>query len=101
MHDYLQAGGHWDQQFALDQIALAAARQAGDRLGQARALMLLSDPQFHTNDRAASVASLEQALALFRDLGDQVAQIGQASALNGLSLMHRVSGDYRSAACGQ
>jgi tetratricopeptide (TPR) repeat protein len=102
MHDFLEAGGHWGQQLALDQIALTAARQAGDRFGQARALILLSDPLFHTNDRAAAVASLEQALALFRDLGDQVAQVGQASTLNCLSHMHRVSGDYRAAAaCGQ
>jgi DNA-binding SARP family transcriptional activator/tetratricopeptide (TPR) repeat protein len=97
MHDFLQAGGHWDQQRALDQIALAAARQADDRLGQARALMLLSGPQFHANDRAASVASMEQALALFRDLGDQVAQIGQASALNSLGYLHGRAGDYPAA----
>ena len=95
MHDFLFAEGHWDQQLALDQIALAAARQGDDRPGQARALLLLSDPQFYTNDRAAAVAATQQALALYRDLGNQV---GQASALNGLGFMYRVSSDYRSAA---
>ena len=95
MADFLYTGGHWDQEIALDQISLAAARQAGDRPGQARALLLLSSPQLITNDRAASVASMQQALALYRDLGDQV---GQASALNGLGYMHKVNGDYRSAA---
>ena len=94
MHDFLHAEGHWDQELALHQISLAAARRAGDRLGQARALMLLSDPQLATGDRVGSVASMQQALALFRDLGHQV---GQASALNGLSWMHKASGDYRSA----
>ena len=98
MHDFLYAEGHWDQQLALDQIALAAARQGDDRPGQARALLLLSDPQFYTHDRAAAVAATQQALALYRDLGNQV---GQASALNGLGFMYRVSSDYRSAACCQ
>jgi tetratricopeptide (TPR) repeat protein/transcriptional regulator with XRE-family HTH domain len=95
MHDFLDADGHWDQELALDQISLAAARQAGDLPGQALALMLMSDPQLNTNDRPASVASMQQALALHRELGHQV---GQASALNGLSYMHKASGDYRSAA---
>jgi len=95
MTNFLEAEGHWDQELALHQIALAAARPAGDLPGQARALMLLSDPQFYTNDRAASVAALQQALALYSDLGDRV---GQASALNGLGFVHRVSGDYHSAA---
>jgi tetratricopeptide (TPR) repeat protein/transcriptional regulator with XRE-family HTH domain len=95
MNDFLYAGGHWDQQVTLHQISLTAARQAGDPAGQARALLLLSEPQLLTNDRAAWVASIQQALALFRDLGDQV---GQTTALNGLSYMHKASGDYRSAA---
>jgi Tetratricopeptide repeat len=41
MASFLQIRGHWDQAVALHQTALAAARQAGDRPGQARALMLL------------------------------------------------------------
>ena len=95
MHLFLYAGGHWDQELALHQIALAAARQAGDRPGQARALLLLSELQLITNDRAAAVAATQQALELYRDLGDRA---GQASALNGLAYMHRVRGQYRSAA---
>ena len=38
MAGFLDARGHWDQALALHQTALAAARQAGDRPGQARAL---------------------------------------------------------------
>jgi hypothetical protein len=41
MAGFLDTRGHWDQAVALHQTALAAARQAGDRAGQARALMLL------------------------------------------------------------
>jgi len=95
MHDFLHAEGHWDQELALDRLALAAARRAGDRPGQARALLVLSDPQYYTNDRAAAVDAMRQALALYRDLGDQ---LGQASALNGLGSMYRHSCDYRPAA---
>ena len=66
--------GHWDQALALHQTALAAARRAGDRPGQARALMLLAGTQFVTSDFAAAEAALQQALALYRDLGDRAAR---------------------------
>jgi tetratricopeptide (TPR) repeat protein/transcriptional regulator with XRE-family HTH domain len=95
MAGFLDARGHWDQALAVHQTALAAARQAGDRPGQARALILLSDPQFRTNDRVAAVAASRQALALYRDLGDRA---GQAWALNSLGFLNRVAGDYPSAA---
>ena len=48
-----------------------------------------------TDDFAAAVATLQQALALYRDLGDQA---GQADALNGLGWVHRLTGDYPAAA---
>ena len=95
MAGFLHARGYWDQALGMHQTGLAAARQAGDRPGQARALMLLGEPQFSTSDRAASVATLRQALALYRDLDDRR---GQAEAINALGFMHRLSGDYRSAA---
>jgi tetratricopeptide (TPR) repeat protein/transcriptional regulator with XRE-family HTH domain len=95
MAGFLYTGGHWDQAVTVHQTALAAARQVGDRPGQARALAMLSEPQFSTNDRAAAVATTQQALALYRDLGDRA---GQANALNGLGFVHRLSGDYHSAA---
>ncbi len=95
MAGFLEAKGHWDQALALHQTGLAAARQAGDRLGQARALMLLSEPQFRTNDRAAAVAAVQQAQALYRDLDNRA---GQAHATNILGFFHRLAGDYRSAA---
>jgi len=93
MASFLALRGHFDQAFALHQTALAAARRAGDRPGQARALMLLSDVQFWTGDSAAGTAA-EQALALFRDLGDRV---GQGDALNGLAMVHRLTGHYPAA----
>jgi tetratricopeptide (TPR) repeat protein/transcriptional regulator with XRE-family HTH domain len=99
MANFLATGGHIDQALAVHTTALAAARQAGDRPGQARALMQLSGPQFRTGDRAATFAGTRRALELYRELGDQV---GQASALNEQGFLHRVAGDYQSAvACHQ
>ena len=95
MADFLSAEGRWDQAVAVHLTATAAARQAGDRPGQARALMALAGPRFRTNDRAAAAAASQQALALYRDLGDRA---GQASAITFLGFMHTVAGDYQSAA---
>jgi tetratricopeptide (TPR) repeat protein/transcriptional regulator with XRE-family HTH domain len=99
MAGFLGAGGYWDQALAMYYTAASAARQVGDRRGQARALILLSGPQFRTDDRAGAVASARQALALYRDLSDS---FGQASALNGLGWFHQVAGEYAPAsACQQ
>ena len=95
MAGFLHARGYWDQAVVMHQTAVAAARQSGDRAGQARALVLLAEPQFDSNDRAAAVAAWQQALDLYRDLDDRA---GQAEALNGLGSAHRLSGDYRAAA---
>ena len=53
------------------QAALAAARRAGDRAGQPRALMLLSLMQAMTEDARGATASATQALRLYRGLGDR------------------------------
>jgi hypothetical protein len=37
MDGFVQTRGYWDQGLVLHQVALAAARRAGDRVGQARA----------------------------------------------------------------
>ena len=95
MGPFLDIRGYWDQALGLQQTALAAARQTGDRLGQARALMLLASVQGQTSDHPASTAGVRQALELYRDLGDRA---GQGDALNGLGTLHRITGDYRSAA---
>jgi tetratricopeptide (TPR) repeat protein len=99
MAGFLAASGYGDQALAVHRTAVDAARQEGDRPGQARALMLLSGPQFRTDDRAGAVASAQQALALYRDLGDRA---GQAWALTGLGWFHQVASEYAPAsACEQ
>ena len=95
---FLDGRGYWDQAARLQQTALTAASQAGDRPGQAQALMLLAGVQGMTgNQHAAAAANVTRALALYRDLGDRA---GQGDAFNGLGLLHRMTGDYpASAAC--
>ena len=86
MSGFLAARGHWDQSAALHQTALAAARQAGDRLGEADTLAELGILQETTGDYPAAAASLAQAVALYGDAGDLP---GQAHALNQLGLPSR------------
>ena len=75
--------------------ALAAARQAGDRAGQAGALNELGILQRVTGDYPAAAASHQQALELYRGLGDR---LGQASAVDHLGTVQRLTGDYPAAA---
>jgi tetratricopeptide (TPR) repeat protein/transcriptional regulator with XRE-family HTH domain len=95
MDGFLQTRGHWDQGLVLHQAALVAARRAGDRAGQARALMLLSPMQAMTEDTRAAAASATQALRLYRDLGDRA---GQAAALHMIGVLHAATDDYPAAA---
>ena len=92
---FLFARGHWDQSAGLHQGALAAARQAGDRAGQAGALNELGLLQRVTGAHAAAAASHQQALELYRGLGDR---LGQASALDNLGRVQRETGEYPAAA---
>jgi tetratricopeptide (TPR) repeat protein/transcriptional regulator with XRE-family HTH domain len=95
MAGFLETRGYWDQGVALHQAALAAAREIGDRAGQARALMLLSPMQNMTEDAPAAAASATEALQLYRDLGDRA---GQADALTMIGLVHTATDDYPAAA---
>ena len=92
---FLFARGHWDQSAALHQTALATARQAGDRAGQADALNELGILQRATGDHPAAAASLTQALELYRGLGDW---LGQASTLDNLGRVQFDTGEYPVAA---
>jgi tetratricopeptide (TPR) repeat protein/transcriptional regulator with XRE-family HTH domain len=93
--NFLATRGHWDQSAALHQTALAAARQAGDRLGEADTLAELGVLQRLTGGLRAAAATLAGAVALFHDLGDLP---GQAYALNHLGFLGSLTGDYPAAA---
>ena len=92
---FLAARGHWDQSAALHQSALAAARRAGDRLGEADTLVELGALQRDTGDYPAAAATLAGALALYGEAGDLP---GQGHTLNQLGFVHVLTGDYPAAA---
>jgi tetratricopeptide (TPR) repeat protein/transcriptional regulator with XRE-family HTH domain len=98
MSGFLVARGHWDQAVALHLGALAAARQASDRLGEADALTELGIVQRETGDYTAATASLARALALYGDAGDLP---GQSNVLGQLGFLHMLIGDYQDAVASQ
>ncbi len=94
MSTFLYDGGYWDEALSIHQAAATAAEAAGDRHGQARALIDLGAVQRLTDDYATAVQTLTQALDLARSLGDQHSQ---AWALIDLGGVWYSTGDYRAA----
>jgi tetratricopeptide (TPR) repeat protein/transcriptional regulator with XRE-family HTH domain len=91
---FLRERGHWDQAAALHQVALTAAREAGDRAGQAGTLHDLGLLSPVMGDYSASVESLAQAVALYADIDDRA---GQVYALCQLGWVYVSTGDYPAA----
>ena len=91
----LRRDGPWADAVTRHTAAIQAARDLGDRLGQATALNGLGEVRLLTGDYAAAVRSLEQALGIYRDLGDR---LGQANALSGLGDVRRLTDDFPAAA---
>ena len=89
MSGFLATRGHWYEHIALHQIALTAARRAGDRSGRGRHTRPAGPGQQQTGDYAAAAASLAQAAALFHDLEDLP---GEADALSYLGFLRTVTG---------
>jgi tetratricopeptide (TPR) repeat protein/transcriptional regulator with XRE-family HTH domain len=94
MGDFLRRDGRWNQAAALQNTALAAARHAGDRHGEARALNELGLLAWLTGDYPAAAAQLALAVELYEQAGDR---LGQAYALNHLGLVQALTGDYPAA----
>ena len=92
---FLDGGGYWDQTIELSRTALAAARRADDRHGQADALNRLAIFQTVTGDGAAGAANQRQALALYRELGDR---LGQGDALHAQGFVQQMGSDFPAAA---
>ena len=95
MSGFLATRGHWDQSAVLHRTALASARRAGDRLGEADTLAELGVVQRETGDYPAATASFARALALYGDAGDLS---GQANVLNQVGFLRVLTGDYQATA---
>jgi tetratricopeptide (TPR) repeat protein/transcriptional regulator with XRE-family HTH domain len=87
----LRSDGPWDEAITRHATAVQAARQIGDRPGQALALTNLGDVRQLTGDCPAAIQDLTEALGICRDLGDRP---GQALALTSLGNTRRPTGDF-------
>jgi class 3 adenylate cyclase/tetratricopeptide (TPR) repeat protein len=90
----LRHDGPWAEALTRHGAALSAARQLGDRPGQANALTNLGDVRRATGDWPGAARDLQEALAICRDLGDR---LGQAYALTSLGDVRRTTGDLAGA----
>ena len=70
----LRYDGPWDEAITRHATAVQAARQLGDRPGQALALTDLGDVRRPTGDYPGAARDLQEALGICRDLGDRPGQ---------------------------
>jgi tetratricopeptide (TPR) repeat protein/transcriptional regulator with XRE-family HTH domain len=90
----LRHDGPWDEAITRHATAVQAARQLGDRPGQAVALTDLGDVRRLTGNYPAAARDLQEALGICRNLGDRT---GQALALTYVGGGEWLTGDYPSA----
>ena len=95
MASALRHDGPWGDAMDRHVTAAAAARQLGDRLGEANALNDLGLLRYLTGDSPGAAQTVTAALSIYRDLGDR---LGQANALNHLGNVLLGTGDYVGAA---
>jgi tetratricopeptide (TPR) repeat protein/transcriptional regulator with XRE-family HTH domain len=88
----LRNDGPWAEAITRHATAVQAARQLGDRLGEAGALTDLGDLRQLTGDWPGAARDLQEALGISRDIGDR---LGQAAALMSLGVARGATGDYR------
>ena len=95
MSSLLRQDGPWTDAVARHATAAQAARQAGNRPGQAGALGDLGEVQRLTGDCQGAGHAHQEALSIYRELGDRQ---GQANALRELGTVRSFLGDYPDAA---
>jgi DNA-binding SARP family transcriptional activator/tetratricopeptide (TPR) repeat protein len=92
---YLDSRGYYPEAVCVHTLALAAARQAGDRAAEARALTMLGFTENWQSRYRPAAGRLRHAIALTRELGDEH---GAARAHHGLGLNAARQGHYERAA---
>jgi tetratricopeptide (TPR) repeat protein len=91
---YLRDQGLWDLASELHGLAVKAAEQLDETLGQAGALVNLAIIQRLTTAFTPAAAGLAQALQVYTSLGHR---LGQAGALAELAIVQRLTGKYAEA----
>jgi len=95
LYRYLDIGGHYPDALAIHTHALHAARDAGDRAGEAHVLTNLGAVYGWQGHYGRATDHHLQSLTLFRTSGDQA---GEANALDNLGLVYGWLGHYGQAA---
>jgi tetratricopeptide (TPR) repeat protein len=86
--------GRWTEAVTRHLTAIMAAQHLDDRFNEACALNELASVRLMTDDFPGAARDLERALALYRDLGNQ---LGQANTLSNLGTGRRLTDDYAGA----
>ena len=94
MDAYLLRRGRWREALDLHHLAMRVASGIDDRPSVARSRSDIGRIQLMMGDMPAAGASLAEALALHRDLGDK---LGEAQTLKQLSSLEYAAGKYQSA----
>jgi len=81
VHRYLDIGGYYTDAINVHNHALSAARQAGDRAGEAAALANLGGFEWRLGHYQEAADHLEQALNRHRETGDRAGEIGALTTL--------------------
>jgi DNA-binding SARP family transcriptional activator/Flp pilus assembly protein TadD len=92
---YLDTGGHYQDIVTVCSSALDAARLAGDRAGEASALLYVGGASWRLGRYDDAAEHLGKALALFRAADDRP---GQARALSNIGVVESCQGRYEAAA---
>jgi DNA-binding SARP family transcriptional activator/tetratricopeptide (TPR) repeat protein/transcriptional regulator with XRE-family HTH domain len=93
--DFFEVSASWDDWERTHQVALRAARRAGDRHAEASLLRSLGDLRRFQNRLAEAVAFFTQSIALFSELRDVQ---GEVDGLIGLARAYRRQGRLADAA---
>ena len=94
VHGFLRRNGKAEQAIMFHDVAVKAARGAGDHLAEACALTDLGDMQHVSGSHSAAIENLGRAIELYDRFGEHR---GQANALNELAAAHYNSGNYPTA----
>ncbi|MGY4769746.1 BTAD domain-containing putative transcriptional regulator [Kribbella sp. CWNU-51] len=92
--DFLQRRGLWNEQVAVQRVALAAASRLGDVMGQAHAHRGLGAAIGRLGDLTEAADHLEQACRLFQDIGDEA---NEARTRRALAFVRGAQDDYHAA----
>ncbi|MGA6162478.1 tetratricopeptide repeat protein [Amycolatopsis magusensis] len=93
LHPFLVQHGQWDRAATMHHIAMASARQAGDRAAEAWTLLNVGSMRLLTGHHAEAASQLGEAISLFASLGDQR---GEAFATFETARLHYRQREYES-----